>query len=328
MPSSPIDERRILPNLNTAEWHDQATVGAWRLRGRIRDRLGLYFHGAWENPSWILIFTLGRFLLVRRLLAMISRRTTPMDASRSILFDGLAVDDVVEAVRDEGIYCGLRLPEQSLAEIRAFAQDHVCYGAFERRFAFLARHHAQAEEVYGRRFLVGHFLDEIERCQAIGALQNDPILKEIATRYLRTDPVPISTRLWWSFPSAMALDSELRQAAQDRLHTDINDWRSVKFFFYLTDVDLEAGAHIFFLRTHRQRLLRHQFSLFTGHTREALVRGYGETALMTVCGEAGFGFAEDPFAFHSGTVVQRTPRLILQIEFGVTRFSRARFYGG
>jgi hypothetical protein len=296
--------------------------------GRILDRVGPYLRGIAENPAWALIFTLGRVVAIREMLRAISHRSGAAIAARSPLFDGALIDAVVGAVRQEGICLGIRLPDRTVADIRTFADTQPCYGGFDRNFPFLAERHAWAEQTYGRRFLVGHFLDRIEYCGAIRAIEQDPVLNEIAARYVRADPVVISTRLWWSFPSAGAEDGELRFAAQSRMHTDINDWRSIKFFFYLTDVDVEAGAHIFIRGTHRRRRLRHQFTLFTGHALEALLMAYGTQNFVTVCGRAGFGFAEDPFAFHSGTVVRQTPRLILQVEYGVTPTSRARFFGG
>jgi hypothetical protein len=304
-----------------------ATAGHGRYSGRIRNKLMPYVRGALENPHWVLIFTFGRFVLVRRLLRALAPGTASATALAGSRFEGVSIDRVVDDVRGEGIHLGLNLPPESRDALVDFATTHVCYGAFDRSCAFLADRHAQAERHFGRRFLVGHFLDSIECCGEIQALQADPVLLAIADRYLGGKPVPIATRLWWSFPSAGALDNELREAAQDRPHSDINDWRSIKFFFYLTDVDMQSGAHIFLRRTHRRRRLRHQFAFFTGHTPEALVDAYGEASFLTVCGPAGFGFAEDPFAFHTGMAVKDRRRLILQIEFGVTPVSRRRFYG-
>jgi hypothetical protein len=295
--------------------------------GRILDRVGPYLRGVAENPAWALIFTLGRFTAVREMLRAISHRSGPVLEACSDLFDGAMATAVTEAVRREGIFLGLRLPDETVVQIREFAATQPCYGAFDRQCAFPAAGHSWAEQTFGRRFLVGHFLDAIEYCGAIRAIETDAVLKEIAARYLCADPVAISTRLWWSFPSPGADDGELRRAAQSRMHADINDWRSIKFFFYLTDVDREAGAHIFLKGTHRRRRLKHQFALFTGHTLAALLEAYGPDKLVTVCGPAGTGFAEDPFAFHSGTIVAKTPRLILQVEYGVTPVSRARFFG-
>lgn len=41
---------------------------------------------------------------------------------------------------------------------------------------------------------------------------------------------------------------------------------------------------------------------------------------MTLTGEAGLGF-------HMGTVPARTPRLMMEVGFGVSALSRRRFHG-
>lgn len=299
-----------------------------RLVGRVLDKVGVYLKGAWENPNWILIFTFGRLVAVRRLLRLLSGSPAAAAEPEPSLFPNAPITRIIEGLRADGIYLGIHLPEKSLNPIYRFAATNACYGAFDPGCPFLADDHEQAERKYRRSFLVGHFLDTIERCPEIQALQADPVLQRIAAGYLGPGSVPIATRLWWSFPSHGALDRDLRKAAQDRLHPDINDWRSVKFFFYLTDVDEGSGAHVFVRRTHRLRRLRHQFTLFTGHTRKALVEAYGEDSFTMVCGPAGFGFVEDPFGFHTGTIVKHRRRLILQVEFGVTPVSPDRFYGG
>jgi hypothetical protein len=45
---------------------------------------------------------------------------------------------------------------------------------------------------------------------------------------------------------------------------------------------------------------------------------YGKDRLVHVCGPAGFGFAEDPFGYHMGTVAKDRPRLMLDVEFGIS----------
>jgi hypothetical protein len=40
-----------------------------------------------------------------------------------------------------------------------------------------------------------------------------------------------------------------------------------------------------------------------------------------------YGFAEDPFGFHMGTVALRQPRLMFKVEYGISRPTRRRFHG-
>lgn len=47
---------------------------------------------------------------------------------------------------------------------------------------------------------------------------------------------------------------------------------------------------------------------------------------MTLTSEAGLGFVEDPFGLHMGTVPAHTPRLMMEVGFGVSAPSRRRFH--
>jgi hypothetical protein len=70
--------------------------------------------------------------------------------------------------------------------------------------------------------------------------------------------------------------------------------------------------------SHRRRALRHQITPFVGHPAEDVLRVYGADKAVTLLGDAGFGFVEDPFGFHKASVAERTPRLVMDISFGVS----------
>jgi hypothetical protein len=101
----------------------------------------------------------------------------------------------------------------------------------------------------------------------------------------------------------------------------------LKFFFYLSDVDENAGPHVFVRGSHSRRRLKHQLTLLVGHPSEEIVEFYGQDSVTTLTGKAGFGFVEDPFGFHMGTVAKQSPRLMMEVGFGVSRPSRRRFHG-
>lgn len=48
---------------------------------------------------------------------------------------------------------------------------------------------------------------------------------------------------------------------------------------------------------------------------------------MTLTGEAGLGFVEDPFGLHMGTVPACTLRLMMEVGSGVSAPSRRWFHG-
>jgi hypothetical protein len=211
--------------------------------------------------------------------------------------------------------------------MNAFAERTPCYGNFDRKLAFLPRDHRDAQLAAGRPIVIGHYLDALDDCPDAKAIQADPALIGIASRYLRAEPIVISSRMWWSFPAEGCDEADRRRASQDKFHFDMNDWRSLKFFFYLTDVDTDSGAHVYVLGSHRKRRLSHQFTPFVGKSHADIIGFYGASRMVRVCGAAGYGFAEDPFGFHMGTVARTRPRLIFEVEYGITQATRRRYYG-
>ncbi|MBP2536308.1 hypothetical protein J2861_005368 [Agrobacterium tumefaciens] len=68
-------------------------------------------------------------------------------------------------------------------------------------------------------------------------------------------------------------------------------------------------------------------TMLVGHPSEEVVEYYGADSPLTVTGGAGTGFVEDPFGFHMGTLAKETPRLMMEVGFGVSKPSRRRYHG-
>jgi hypothetical protein len=119
--------------------------------------------------------------------------------------------------------------------------------------------------------------------------------------------------MWWSF----ATDSTLCQQIEDgqSFHYDLDDYRAIAFFFYLSNVDLESGAHLCVLGSHRRKPIRFLLSPFKSKSDEKIHTFYGTDHVATACGPAGSAFAEDLFCFHKGLHPTKTDRLLLQIRY-------------
>lgn len=49
--------------------------------------------------------------------------------------------------------------------------------------------------------------------------------------------------------------------------------------------------------------------------------------MISICGTAGFGFIEDPFCFHKGTIPVCRDRLILEVKFASKNYEAATKIG-
>lgn len=171
---------------------------------------------------------------------------------------------------------------------------------------------------------LAHFKEaDILNCPHLMDIALDPLRLGVAQQFLGTVPMIITTAAWWSFAQAdQAKDAQL-------YHLDLDDYRFVKFFIYLTDVDHDAGPHAFVPTTHRcDTLLKareaasspQEFDRWLGQLRktdEEVDNAFGiEPALIT--GNAGTTFMANTRGIHKGLLPKTKNRLICQIVYGVT----------
>jgi hypothetical protein len=326
MSSSSMKGREML-NPADSKSNDLETIArsAGPLR-RMAARIPTYMTDVRENPAWLPMFLLARTMLFRRAHWLTARPVAAGRKTAPSMFGDIEPKAVAESLRRQGLFSGLILPEEIHREIARFAIETPCFGNFDRRLEFLAGEHAEAERRFGRPILSGHHYERALQCEAVVAVQRDPLLLEIAKHYLGDQAQLITTRTWWSFPTKSASEADI-SLASFKYHFDLDDWRMLKFFFYLSDVDENAGPHVFVRGSHSRRRLKHQLTLLVGHPSEEIVEFYGKDSVTTLTGKAGFGFVEDPFGFHMGTVAKQSPRLMMEVGFGVSRPSRRRFHG-
>lgn len=221
-----------------------------------------------------------------------------------------ATKNVVDELKIEGIFLGFQLQKKQLEVIWKFIKSTpFCVNGVEGDYMLISDYYAIKES---RQITHGLYKNPALDCDAIDEIHKNPILRDVARQYLQCEPISHDVKLIWSFPS----DASNRQQARlaQRFHYDLDDYRFVKFFFYLTDVTAESGPHVYVKKTHRNKRLIDQ--LFLRRFSDSYVaRVYGKHNQITLTGPAGMGFVEDTYGIHKGTPPLSAPRLLLQFEF-------------
>lgn len=287
---------------------------------KIKRRFFQYSMQAIKRPDWSLMFAFSRFQIVRSFVRLISKKTLFNRYEQSDIFPEVDADRVVKALKDDSIYLGINLPQDILSEILSFAREMIYLGNGNEQFRFLLAEKAEKEAKYKESFAFGYHFNPSLRCPAIKKLEDDPKLWEIATKYFGTQPIVIGTMMWWSFATEKVEAEERLRFGQGLFHYDLEDYMCLKFMFYLTDVDLYSGPHVAVKGSHTKKKLGYQFSIVRDRDDKEISDYYGSENVLTLCGEAGFGFAEDPFCFHKGNSPARTDRLILEVKFGLNKY--------
>jgi hypothetical protein len=263
------------------------------------------------------MYLLGRFGVVRSFMVWLySQRTAePRANSYPSLVENVDVDDVTFQLIQDGFSPGLRLRQEIVDRLLVFASVATCFGDGNNDLPFHYGDKNGAGQRVAWPFRLGRYNNALRASPVLQALAADTQLLAIARKYLRSEPVLIGARMWWSL--AVPADREQREEAGQGFHYDIDGYRGVTFFFYLTDVDPASGPHVYVRGTHRKKFWRHSVSIYKGRSDAEIQECYGLERQILVCGAAGSGFAEDIFGFHKGLHPQSADRLVVQLRYGL-----------
>ncbi|MCG6137600.1 MAG: phytanoyl-CoA dioxygenase family protein [Nostoc sp. LLA-1] len=287
-----------------------------QMRKKLRElnlRLQIHYHYTIINPQWTLISTLSRFIFFRNLVKKLSKipELNHYDLNKS-LFQEIDVEQAVNSLNKYGCYLGIKLPKIISQEIIMFALSTDCYGNLDSKCGFLYSQKKQAEEKNKAPFSIATYFNVDILCPVIKRLSNDPAIRMIAAKYMKTEPIFTDARLWWTFP-VDEINYDAGKTASF-FHYDQDDYSCLRFFFYLTDVDLQSGPHICIRGSHTKKKITQIISLTQRKDQEVLDY-YNHEDVLTICGEAGSGFIEDPYCFHKATRPILKDRLVLQLRF-------------
>ena len=153
-------------------------------------------------------------------------------------------------------------------------------------------------------------------CPEVLAIINDPVILEIATRYLGFRPKYFRDRLWFSFAGNYDVDLRRRMNQTVDFHFDLPGSQFTFFYasFYLSDVDENSGAHTMIRGSHRSKPLKIKLSR-SRCSEVAINEVYGRENEVMITGKAGTGFLEDASCYHRALAPTQRERLMLQIRY-------------
>ncbi len=232
-----------------------------------------------------------------------SRPPKPLGAPEFIQTE--AIREVVAELDREG--CAIlprNLSDADIAEIAAFAFGTPAIGADP------AKRIPITPDAIPRD--TARHMWEINRLIRLPAVQRmllDPAFSQIAQDYLRAEPILTSVTLWIDAPAD-------KKYGAHQYHYDNDGPGFLKFFFYLTDVEADTGAHCYIKGTHGHRKPE-PFRLSTIYADDVLHAHYGPEREVMFAAPKGTIIAEDTAGFHRGSTVLRNYRLLMQTQYSV-----------
>lgn len=207
-----------------------------------------------------------------------------------------------ELARDGVALLPAFVPEDTVRRIKA----HLVGASLKERFP-PCRSGFTVDEVPANVHVAEYATDHILASPDVLALANHPTLIAAAAAYLGCKPTISNLSIWWSLPA----DGTAQEA--ENYHRDVDDWRFVKLFVYLSDVDDGTGPHCFVRGSHRSpRFLRIR-RIADAEVADAFAR----QDQLKLHGRVGDAFLEDTFGLHKGQPPTRARRLLFQVQYSV-----------
>ncbi|MGE0332237.1 MAG: phytanoyl-CoA dioxygenase family protein [Ramlibacter sp.] len=152
--------------------------------------------------------------------------------------------------------------------------------------------------------------EDLLGCRELVDLANHPLVLDAVGEVLGTRPTIGLFLAWWTLGENFS--GQLQY--DDAYHRDVDDFRFVKLFVYLTDTDEHNGAHSFVRGSHRSELFTRR-----GIISDEQVRAHFPAQdIVTVKGPAGTAFLEDTWGIHRPLLATQGRRLIFSVLYGLT----------
>ncbi len=209
-----------------------------------------------------------------------------------------------DALRHQGVTAMQGpLPADVLGDLVAYFRQTLCHDPYRPHLGRFAWDAPPSPEVN-----LGYFTsEEVIHAPHLLELANHPDILAAAELWFGCKPTIDNIGASWSYPGR-----ETAKGAQ-RFHRDFDCSRSFKLFIYLTDVDQDAGPHVYVRGSSRTARLESA----RAQTDEAIHETFGKDAVMTLEAPAGSWFLEDVYGFHKGLLPKTKPRLLVGIEYNL-----------
>lgn len=155
--------------------------------------------------------------------------------------------------------------------------------------------------------VANHTDQDIIRAPYLLDLANDPQIINVLHQFFGCLPVISYLGCWWSYPT------EAGPQQAEKFHRDVDDWRFIKLFVYLSDVGTTSGPHVYV----RESATALKLTEIRRYQDSEVIDAFGRQAIATQVSGAGSAFLENTFGLHKGTHVETGRRLIFQAVYSL-----------
>lgn len=226
------------------------------------------------------------------------------------------VENVVTDLNKTGYHVfDIKLSPTQIEELIQFATSTpVSYLEFNEKYITYSKEKVLFEEntTISPRFQFKN--TELINQPLIQDLAFDQSLLRIANSFLKTKPILDIISMWWSVP----FDKKAEDRAAQKYHFDMDRFKFMKFFFYLTDVDTDTGPHCYVKGSSKN--IPKEVLIDRRIEDSEISSSYPAEDIIELTAPKGSIIAVDTRGFHKGKSLNSGKRLLLQLQFSNSLF--------
>lgn len=222
-------------------------------------------------------------------------------SSKSTIFKNES-ENIKSELDENGFYIfNSNLDETVINKIKSKSNSLKCHDPYVKGVNF------SVSEIPENTHVANFYSHDLMEIKEIAEIANDPAVLKIAADFLGCTPTLSSVNMWYSTPGKKSA-----QEAQN-FHRDVDDYKFVKLFIYLTDVCLQSGPHVYVKGSSRSEKARK----IRRYTDKEIVETFGEENILYLAKPKGSMFMVDTYGFHKGLLPEGKERLLLQFEYSL-----------
>jgi ectoine hydroxylase-related dioxygenase (phytanoyl-CoA dioxygenase family) len=255
-----------------------------------------YLNKSMRNPA----LRKAMYLLVRSMMPKTVSTVTP-EALARFKKDGIIVfDQLADA--------------STVSRIREYLMEKPVYNWVDAEFNGQEKTPLDLRDVpIIKQTKLKYFDADIAQCADIIALANSDKILPLVSAYLGCKPTIVTMSSWWT----KAGPDSSEKFYDDMFHRDVDDYKFVKLFVYLSDVGPENGAHCFIRGSHNSKNLTKRQIL----TDDDINQKFDKNDILALSGKSGTGILEDTWGIHRALPCVKGERLLLHFLYGLTSFN-------
>jgi hypothetical protein len=226
------------------------------------------------------------------------------------------VADVVKNLDGNGFHVfDTKLTTNEIESLTQFAeQTPVSYLEFDKKYITYSTNKVLFDEnnILSPRYQFKN--TQLINNPLIQDLAFDQSLLRIANSFLNTKPILDIISMWWSVP----FSKESEDRAAQKYHFDMDRFKFMKFFFYLTDVTSETGPHCYVKGSSKN--IPSPVLADRRIEDTEIQANYPAEDIIELTAPKGSIIAVDTRGFHKGKSLTHGKRLLLQLQFSNSLF--------